>query len=185
MHTRSFGVPIFAVFMLFISLSATAQQQVTITSSGFVPQVRTIEVNDSILWFNFDEASAHTTTSDKPPGDPDYWNVSLNYFAFYTRVFPRPGTFTYHDNVSGFTGTIIVNGPPQTQQPRLESVSMADGKCVFQASGLTVGKTNVLHASTNLVNWIPIETNTASGSSMSFTNVTTTTRRFYRLVEIR
>ena len=185
MHTRLNCARFLAVLILSLSFSTSAQQQVTITASGFLPQVRTIEVNESILWLNFDEASAHTTTSDKSPGDPDHWNVSLNYFEFYTRVFPRAGTFTYRDTISGFTGTIIVIGPPQAQQPRLESDFVADGKCVFRATSLTAGKTNFLHGSTNLVNWTALQTNIAAGTVMSFTNVATAGRQFYRLVEIR
>lgn len=156
------------------------QQVVTVAASGFAPDQLTINVGDSVMWLNLDMAGPHSTTSDKPAGDPDHWNVTLNYFEFYTRSFVRPGAFAYHDNMGGFTGTIIVTAP---MVPRLEAPTLADGQFIFRATGLTVGKTNVIQSSTNLTSWIPIQTNTASSSSMNFSNVTSAGRHFYRLVE--
>lgn len=158
--------------------TAAAQKVVSIDASGFQPESWTIEAGDSILWFNLDSASVHTTTSDKPIGDPDYWNVSLDYTAFYTRTFPRPGTFTYHDNVSGFTGTIIVAAPA------LSAPRIVNSEFVFDATGLTVGRTNVLQSSTNLTIWTSLQTNTAAASSMTFSNSVSGSRGFYRLVEL-
>src|SRR4030095_13314259 len=110
-----------------------AQTTVSITSSGFVPNQVTINVGDSVLWFNYDSNSVHTTTSNLPVGNPDYWNRSLTYFPtsfdFYTRSFVHPGTFNYHDNVSSFTGTIIVNAPLSLQSPRV-----VNGQFVFDAA---------------------------------------------------
>jgi plastocyanin len=170
--------------ILFLGLSShtiTAQQFVAITSSGFVPNQVTINVGDSILWFNSDSNSVHTTTSDKPPGDPDYWNRSLNYFEFYTRTFTHAGNFTYHDSLSSFTGTIIVN----PAGPKLELPRVVNGQFLFNATGLIAGKTNVVFASTNLTSWTAIQTNVATGSSMTFTNAANLALRFYRLQEMR
>ena len=161
--------------------SAHAQQFVSITASGFTPNQLTISIGDSVLWFNYDSNSVHTTTSDKPPGDADYWNRSLNYFEFYTRTFQHAGTFTYHDNVGSFTGTIIVNGPA----PLLEAPRLVNGQFVFNATSLTAGKTNALYSSTNLTQWAAIQTNVAISSSMTFTNAAGAGLTFYRLLEIR
>lgn len=160
--------------------SVAGQEVVTIDASGFVPNLRTIDVGDSVMWLNLDMAGPHSTTSDKPAGDPDHWNVTLNYFEFYTRSFVRPGAFAYHDSVGGFTGTIIVTAP---MVPRLEASTLADGQFIFQATGLTVGKTNVIQSSTNLTSWIPIQTNTAASISMTFSSAISPGRSFYRLVE--
>lgn len=176
-------IPIAAALLCFcFPGSVAAQQVVTVDASGFVPDPLVIDVGDSVMWLNLDMAGPHSTTSDKPAGDPDHWNVSLDYFEFYTRSFVRPGVFPYHDSVSGSMGTIIVTAPVV---PRLEAPTLADGQFIFQVTGLTVGKTNVLQSSTNLTSWIPIQTNTAATSSMTFSNVTSTGRRFYRLVETR
>ncbi len=69
--------------------TATGQELVTVDAAGFQPDPMTIAIGDSVLWFNIDSESTHTTTSDKPAGHPDYWNVSLEYSQFYTRTFVR------------------------------------------------------------------------------------------------
>jgi hypothetical protein len=153
-----------------------------VDASGFTPNALAIDVGDSVLWVNLDTASPHSTTSDRPAGDLDHWDVTLNHLEIHTHTFVRSGTFTYHDTVGGAMGTIIVNA---LVVPRLEAPSAANGQFIFEATGLTVGKTNVLQASTNLTSWLPLQTNTAASSSMNFSNAISTGRRFYRLVEIQ
>jgi len=157
---------------------AVGQTVVSIDATGFQPNQITIPVGSSILWLNLDSASTHTTTSDKPVGDPDYWNVSLPYFQFYTRTFVRAGTFPYHDNVSGFTATVIVTAP-QLGAPRL-----ANGWFIFDATGLTAGRTNVVQSSTTLTTWSATQTNVAPGSSMTLSNAITVGPKFFRLLEL-
>ena len=65
----------------------------------------------------------------------------------------------------------------------LESPRKERNQFLFDATGLTVGKTNVLLASTNLTAWTAISTNLADSTSMTFTNATTLSRRFFRLLE--
>src|ERR1035437_898863 len=55
---------------------------------------------------------------------------------------------------------------------------------LFDVTGLTVGKTNIVQASTNLISWTAIKTNVADNTAMTFTNATTLPRRFFRLVEL-
>ena len=55
---------------------------------------------------------------------------------------------------------------------------------MFAASGLTVGKTNVLWASTNLTDWVAMQTNVAANASLTFTNAITLPHRFFRLAEL-
>src|ERR1035437_8261808 len=58
------------------------------------------------------------------------------------------------------------------------------GQFLFDVTGLTVGKTNIMQASTNLISWTAIKTNVADNTAMTFTNATTLPRRFFRLVEL-
>jgi plastocyanin len=58
------------------------------------------------------------------------------------------------------------------------------GQFLFDVMGLTVGKTNIVQASTNLISWTAIKTNVADNTAMTFTNATTLPRRFFRLVEL-
>ncbi len=64
---------------------------------------------------------------------------------------------------------------------------MVGGLFQFNASGLTVGKTNVLQTLSNLastINWVSLATNVAATNSMSFTNSATNGRYFFRLVQL-
>lgn len=57
----------------------------------------------------------------------------------------------------------------------------------FNVSGLTIGKTNIVQVSTNLISatsWLPLATNVASSSTMSFTNPAVISRHFFRLVQL-
>jgi hypothetical protein len=54
-------------------------------------------------------------------------------------------------------------------------------------SGLTIGKTNLLEATTNLISttsWIYLSTNVATAGTMSFTNPAAMRRQFFRLVQL-
>jgi len=61
------------------------------------------------------------------------------------------------------------------------------GNFEFNATGLTVGKTNVLQTSTNLaapLPWLSISTNVAASSTASFTNAIATGSHFFRLLQL-
>jgi hypothetical protein len=69
----------------------------------------------------------------------------------------------------------------------LTGSALVGGDFRFNASGLVIGKTNVLQASADLVsalNWFPVGTNVATGSTGSFTNPVTAEQRFFRLVQL-
>ena len=92
-----------------------------------------------------------------------------------------------YDNV-GATATnqvtITVVNPPPIQ---LKSFKMAAGMFRFDGSGLTIGKTNILEATTNLASaasWIYLSTNVATAGTMSFTNPAAMRQRFFRLVQL-
>jgi len=64
---------------------------------------------------------------------------------------------------------------------------MVAGQVQFNASGLTIGKTNVLQTSTSLSGtagtWVPLVTNIATASIISFTN-STSHAGFFRLLQL-
>ena len=69
----------------------------------------------------------------------------------------------------------------------LTSPRIVAGSFQFNASGLTIGKTNVLQVSTNLASaasWVPLATNVATASTTSFTNSATVSRSFFRLFQL-
>jgi|GEM_PF-3368642 len=66
----------------------------------------------------------------------------------------------------------------------LIATRISTGQFLFDVTGLTVGKTNIMQASTNLFSWTAIKTNVADNTLMTFTNATALPRRFFRLVEL-
>ena len=58
------------------------------------------------------------------------------------------------------------------------------GQFLFDVAGLTVGKTNILQASTNLTSWTAIKTNIAANASVTITNASVTGRRFFRILQL-
>ena len=80
--------------------------------------------------------------------------------------------------------TITVVNPLPIQ---LKSFRMAAGTFRFDASGLTIGKTNIVEATTNLssaTGWVLLTTNVATAGTMSFTNPATIRQRLFRLVQL-
>ena len=113
-------------------------------------------------------------------------------------IFSSPFTTTVTNLAAGtYTLTVIAydnGGATATnsitiyvQNILLSSARMLAGKFLFNASGLTIGKTNVLQTSTNLAsagNWMSIATNVATTNSISFTNSAPIGRYFFRLVQL-
>ena len=158
---------------------------VSVSDSGFAPATLNINVGDTVVWVNDDEFFSHSTTSDLDIFDPNYWDGLLVEFeSTFPQTFNNVGTFTYYDEFDlGNTGTINVSAPSTTPVITLESPRLTDGQFLFEATGLTVGKTNVLWSSTNLTNWTAITTNVADGSSMTFTNAPSLGQSFFRVME--
>jgi len=82
-------------------------------SFGYSPSIVLIDKGDEIEWVNYDTGHDHTFTSDLPTSHPDYWNVLRHAFDIpYYKQFNHAGTFTFHDQLSSFTGSITVAGEP-------------------------------------------------------------------------
>ena len=158
---------------------------VYVDDAGFTPATLNISVGDTVIWVNNDELfPVHTTTSDLLITDPDYWYGLLSGEGdSYTNTFNNPGTFTYRDDVDLNTGTITVTAP-QSQEIVLQSPRTVGGQFLFDVSGLTPGQTNVVQASTNLVQWTGVSTNIATASSMTITNTLSPGAKLFRVVEL-
>ena len=161
-----------------------AIHNVTVNGSIFSPANLTIEVGDTVVWENLDDSSSHSTVSALPFLNPNYWNgLLVDQGDTFAHTFNNAGTFTYSDQFDTGTGTITVT-PPAPLGIVLASPRKEGGQFLFEATGLTVGKTNVLEASTNLTSWAAIKTNVADNASMTFTNASALPSRFFRLVEL-
>ena len=164
--------------------AVAATYTVTVNGSHFSPNALTIEVGDTVVWDDEDNfGDPHTTTSSLGIFNPNYWRgVLVDPGDTFARTFSNVGTFNYFDEADTGTGTItvILPAPPGIvlNSPRKEGAQF-----MFDATGLTVGKTNVLLTSTNLISWTAIKTNVAADTAMTFTNAMTLPRRFFRLLE--
>jgi len=162
---------------------AAATHSVTVDGSGFSPSSLSIEVGDTVVWENVDEDFPHTTTCTLQPTDPDYWiGYLIDLGDTYSKTFNNTGTFDYTDQLDIGTGTITVT-PVVTPTINLESPRIENSQFLFEATGLTVGKTNVLLASTNFTTWIPASTNVANTTSITFTNAVLG-QCFFRVLEL-
>ena len=89
----------------------------------------------------------------------------------------------WNDSLQTGTNSItvtVVNPAPIT----LTGLGLTSGKFVFSANGLAASKTNVLQSSSNLVNWIPVQTNVPGSASLSFTNPATARSQFFRVMQM-
>jgi len=181
--STSFGVLISLIFSIALPAQATTYY-VTVNGSSFSPVKLTIEPGDTVVWENVDDLFPHTTTSDLSSFDPNYWDGLMpSQFDTFSHTFNNVGTFTYHDQADSGTGSITVSlpAPPAII---LESARQEGNRFLFAATGLTVGKTNVLQSSTNLTSWAAIITNVANNTSLTFTNATPLPHCFFRLVQL-
>ena len=178
------GLLISSIFSLALPAEATTHN-ITVNGSSFAPAMLTIEMGDTVIWENQDDFFPHTTTSDLSFFDPNYWNGLLASLGdTFDFTFNNAGTFTYHDESDTGTGTIIVQASGATPVIRLDSAHIMGGQFFFSAAGLTVGKTNVLEASTDLTRWVAIQTNIADGAALTFTNAASLPGCCFRLIEL-
>lgn len=176
-----------AVLLIFALLPAqAATYYVEVDRATFFPATQTINVGDTVIWVNHDfNGDSHTSTSTLPTGDIDSWSgYMIDVDDEFPHTFNNPGTFTYFDLLDNGTGTIIVKAPVVTPIIHLVSPILSGGKFRFQATGLTVSKTNVLQVSTNLTSWTSVATSVATSGSLMFTNTIGPANRFFQVVEL-
>jgi plastocyanin len=93
------------------TMENTKQTTVTLTSSGFEPQTVTIKAGDKVVWVN-NSGDAATVNSDPHPVHTDYPPLNLGQFQNGDKlelVFPKAGTYKYHNHVNPqMRGTVVV-----------------------------------------------------------------------------
>jgi len=80
---------------------------------------------------------------------------------------------------NAITVTVTAAATVNVSSPRVSS-----GKFLFNVTGLTAGKTNIVQVSTNLATWSPVKTNIAATAAMTVTNPATAGRQFYRVLQL-
>lgn len=142
------------------------------------------------------QATASDTADDYVSGVQFYiaTNASLN---FITNVFDAPyaaqvtnlgpGTYTLTAVATDSRGAQATNSITVTvsnSSITLTAPRISAGRFVFNVTGLTVGKTNVVQTSANLFSWMPIQTNIAASASLAVTNGITSGSHFYRILQM-
>jgi hypothetical protein len=139
-----------ASLMIYSTAAATLKQpayadgQFTFSVSGvpgnqYVVQASTNNVN----WFSVQTNTAPFTFVDA--------NAGQSRQCFYR-------TCNYTSSTGGLTVSLAID--PATTQPVLTQSTFAAGQFSFNVSGVT-NQQYVVQASTNLVDWVPVQTNTA------------------------
>jgi plastocyanin len=145
--------------------------------NGFNPSVVQIYQGESVFWTNFDLFGFEILVT---------FDVGLSFpLAQYETVgvtFPFSGTYFYQSSY-GDRGTVIVLELPPAGIV-MESPRVQGSQFIFDVSGLSFGKTNVVQVSTNLTAWVSVSTNENLSATMSFTNSANRPAAFYRVIEL-
>jgi hypothetical protein len=151
------------------------------SDTGFTSDSVNIDSGDTVIWVDVDSFDLPVQiTSDSP-----LFSFGLAGYGDYNGyIFTGSGTIGYHDNY-GYTGTITFNSapPPPPTPAVLSQPRMSAGKFLFDAS-VTTNKTTVLEVSTNLIAWLPIQTNVPNTTSLTFTNSAAARAQFFRIRQI-
>jgi plastocyanin len=161
-----------------------AEHDVWMLDYGFDPSYLQVQVGDTVWWTNDDDwGDTHSTTSTQSLWDsgPVAWGYSVGL------TFTYAGTFPYYCKYCYMSGTIVVLAPAPPPRPSLiNPIRFPNGDFKFTVTNVVVGKTTIVQASTNLVNWTGLGTNVAAATSYPYTNTGAATfpRRFYRAIAL-
>lgn len=143
---------------------------------GFSPSNIVVSAGDTVYFSNIDLHGFSVTITIS-----GMTSFSLTPYHSRAITFPAIGSFSVASSY-GEAAQVVVQAPPiALANPRLSG-----NQFLFDATGLTAGKTNVALYCTNLSSgsWIPMATNIAIASSQTLTNPLVLSRRFYRIYQI-
>jgi plastocyanin len=154
----------------------------------FNPNYLEIQAGD---WVNFVNADYvfYNYHSVYFPASGDY-SGELDVDESIWAQFISPGTYSYYDLYADeylgiyFSGTIVVKAAQPEPASLGSAFRMTNGNFQCTVGNLTVGMKYTVLLSTNLVDWSPIRTNTATATSEIYTDTSAPTRgaAFYRVV---
>ena len=176
----------------YVSVSAPAGPPVAgfdaTPRSGFAP-VRVVFSNTSsgaITKWVWNFGNGHSVTNSTGANVTNLYNLSGKYRVTLTVTGPKTHLIRAGHVLVGSGQTTSVATGYISVGPKmiLEHFSLAEGRLKFSGTNGLAGQKYRILASTDLINWVPVLTNTFSGNgSYSCTNLTTTNRHcFFRLV---
>ncbi len=162
-----------------ITITNPPEGAVFAAPASFLIQVEASETPDDIVWdVAFFLADGSQTNSLGVDSQPPFSAAVTNL---------PPGQYTLIAVATDYyyaTATNAVHITVMSAAPLLfTNVRRLGNEFVFDASGLTPGRTNVLQVSTNLQSWIGLQTNVATAPSATFTNPILPGAGFFRLVQ--
>src|ERR1039458_4855100 len=93
------------------------------------------------------------------------WSASVSLDSGANTIYVRS-----KDGAGDYSAMASVNLTCHPPAPVFGGSSVSGDKLQMILSGLSAGEALVVEASSDLRNWTPIQTNTATGSTLSFTN---------------
>jgi plastocyanin len=187
MRTALYSIASLAFTALLLARPVTAADHAVHMTSfyEFVPDYLEIQTGDTVTWYNDGDDSFGARCDTGFVWDTGGVEVDGQSEPV---LFTTIGTFQYYDPTyySIMKGTIVVNAATVPVTPALivEPRMLAGGNFSFTVTNLTAGKTTVVEASTNLLNWTGIATNVPTGGTLAVTNQTTETGKFFRSFQI-
>lgn len=112
------------------------------------------------------------------PSSP--YTTGITNLAGGTYTLLAMATDTYGLTATNAITVTVTGGAPVA----LNSSRLTAGQFLFDVTGLTAGKTNIVLVSTDLASWTPVQTNIASSASFTVTNTTALARQFYRILQL-
>ena len=158
-----------------------ANASVSIVDFAFSPTNVVINTSESVTW-SWVGSSAHSSTSF----DTNLWNSGiLGPGATFTHTFSSAGNFPYHCLVHP---TMLASVTVQGQAPSPVTIGSVKrtSPTSFQFSyNTTSGLSYVVQRSADLSHWSSLATNTASGTSVTFSDTAASnTANFYRVLPL-
>ncbi|HVU27722.1 MAG TPA: hypothetical protein VHG71_08315 [Verrucomicrobiae bacterium] len=180
-----FGLSMSVILCSHAILASAAIAHVTVNNSptGFVPQITTINVGDTVIWTwpvgSVLHNVTYTGTSTNWPGNSATMSATSVPLTF-TNTFNTAGDFPYDCSIHLFTGTINVTAPPasiEISSPRF--LSPSDFQFTYSASP---NSSYIVQKSSDLTQWTNVSTNLAASSSVLFDDPNATESSvFYRV----
>jgi hypothetical protein len=114
---------------------------------------------------------------------PGNWTVGINSGDLPARGFQDPPNQSVTVTGSNNQTVNFIGQPLSNTAPTLGQAMFSSGQFQFQINALS-GRNYRIDASTNLISWVPVVTNTAFGGNFNFSDPNTASyqRRFYRAV---
>ena len=135
--------------------------------------------DDTVVAVEFFLGTSDSTNSIGDDFSPPYSASVTNLPAGTYRLIAVAIDYYFGQATNAITITVSSASAISLSTPRV-----AGSQFLFDVTGLTVGKTNLMQTSTHLTSWSTIQTNVAGSSTTTVTNATGPGPHFYRVIQL-